>query len=140
MLSETTCFYLQYNLSVIFVACSQTELSSSEKLFGDKVWARSPKVQKFLIEVPYVCQVKVHVFSFNMILLSYVQSVPRPSYPFRRNFGRSGKGRSPKNLELLIEVPKVVHVKVHVLSFNMILISSQQSFLTSSYPFQRKFG
>ena len=36
------------------------------------------------------------------------------------------KGRSQKNLELLIEVPKVVHVKVHVLSFNnMILISSQ---------------
>ena len=34
------------------------------------------------------------------------------------------KGRSPKNLEALIEVPNVVHVKVHVLSFNMILISS----------------
>ena len=33
-------------------------------------------------------------------------------------------GRSPKKLKSLIEVPKVVDVKVHVLSFNMILISS----------------
>ena len=34
-------------------------------------------------------------------------------------------GRSPEKLESLIEVPNVVHVKVHVLSFNTILISSQ---------------
>ena len=34
------------------------------------------------------------------------------------------KGRSSKNLKALIEVPNVVHVKVHVLSFNMNLISS----------------
>ena len=36
--------------------------------------------------------------------------------------GDQVKGRSPKKLESLIEVPNVVHVKVHVLSFNMILI------------------
>ena len=43
--------------------------------------------------------------------------------------------RSPKKLPLLIEVPNVVHVKVHVLSFNMILISSPWRVLTPSYPF-----
>ena len=35
------------------------------------------------------------------------------------------KGRSPKKLKSLIEVPNVVHVNVQVLSFNMILLSSQ---------------
>ena len=50
------------------------------------------------------------------------------------------KGRSPIKLESLIEVPNVVHMKVHVLSFNMILISSQLRVLTPSYPFLGKFG
>ena len=52
----------------------------------------SPKKLKPLIEYPYVVYVKVHVLSFNMILLSSPERVPSPSYPFRRNFGRSGKG------------------------------------------------
>ena len=34
------------------------------------------------------------------------------------------KGSFTKKLEQLIEVPNVVHVKVQVLSFNMILLSS----------------
>ena len=34
------------------------------------------------------------------------------------------EGRSPKKLKSLIETSNDVHVKVHVLSFNMILISS----------------
>ena len=59
---------------------------------GEKVRVRSPKRLRILIEVPLVCQVNVHVFSLNMILLSSPWRVPRPSYPFRRNFGRSGKG------------------------------------------------
>ena len=59
---------------------------------GDQVKGRSPKKLKSLIVVPYVCQVKVHVFSFNVILLSFPWRVPGPSYPFRRHFGRSGKG------------------------------------------------
>ena len=54
--------------------------------------------------------------------------------------GDQVKGRSPRKLELLIEVPNVVHVKVHVLSFNIILISSPWHVLTPSYPFPRKFG
>ena len=53
---------------------------------------RSPKKVKSLIEVPNVVHVKVHVLSFNMILVSSPLRVLTPSYPFRRNFGRSGKG------------------------------------------------
>ena len=44
---------------------------------------------------------------------------------FQETLGFQVKGRSPKKVESLIEVPNVVHVKVHVLSFNMILISSK---------------
>ena len=43
---------------------------------------------------------------------------------FGETLGDQVKGRSPKKLESLIEVPNVVHDKVHVLSFDMILISS----------------
>ena len=35
------------------------------------------------------------------------------------NLGDQVKGRSPKKLKSLIEVPNLVHVKVHVLSFNV---------------------
>ena len=48
--------------------------------------------------------------------------------------GDQVKGRSPKKLKSLIEVPNVVHVKVHVLGLNIILISSQGRVLTPSYP------
>ena len=43
---------------------------------------------------------------------------------FGKTLGDQVKGRSPKMLKSLVEVPDVVHVKVHVLSLNMILISS----------------
>ena len=43
---------------------------------------------------------------------------------FGEPLGDQGKGRSPKKLESSIEIPNVVHIKVHVLNFNMILISS----------------
>ena len=49
-------------------------------------------------------------------------------------------GRSPKKLKSLIIVLYVVHVKVHVLRFNMILISSRLRVPRPSYPFWRKFG
>ena len=39
-------------------------------------------------------------------------------------------GGLPIRRESLIEVPNVVHVKVHLLSLNMILISSPQHVLT----------
>ena len=54
--------------------------------------------------------------------------------------GDQVKGRSPKKLKSLIEVSNVVHVKVHVLSFNMILISSQKHVLTPGHPFVGNFG
>ena len=75
-----------------------------------------------------------------MILLSSPWRVPRPSYPFRRSLGDQVKVRSQKKLESLIEVPNVVHMKVHVLSFNMILISTPWLVLRPSYPFRRNFG
>ena len=43
---------------------------------------------------------------------------------FGETLGDQVEGRLPKNLKSLIKVPNLVHVKVHVLSFNMILISS----------------
>ena len=59
---------------------------------GGQVKGRSPKKLESLNDVPKVVQTKVHVLSFNMILVSSPERVPRPSYPFRKNFGRSGKG------------------------------------------------
>ena len=59
---------------------------------------------------------------------------------FGGTLGDQVKGRSPKKVKSLTEVPNLVHVKVHVLSFNMILISSLQRVLTPSYPFLGKFG
>ena len=44
--------------------------------------------------------------------------------PFGETLGDQVKGRSPKKLKSLIEVANVVNLKVHVLSFNMILSSS----------------
>ena len=43
---------------------------------------------------------------------------------FGEALGDQVKGRSLKKLESLIEVPNVVDVKIDVLNFNMILISS----------------
>ena len=40
-----------------------------------------------------------------------------------KTLGDQVKGRSPKKLESFIEVHNVVYVNVHVLTFNMILIS-----------------
>ena len=46
---------------------------------------------------------------------------------FGETLGDQVQGRSPKKLDsLIIEVPNVVHMKVHVLSFNMNLISTPQ--------------
>ena len=59
---------------------------------GDQVKGRYPQKLKSLIEVPNVVHMKAHVLSFNIILLSSPQLVLRPSYPFPRLFGRSGKG------------------------------------------------
>ena len=91
---------------------------------GDKVKGRSQKKLKSLVRVPYVAHLKVKVVIYNMILISSPWRVPRPSYPFREIFGDHVKGRSPKRLKLKIEVSYVAHLKLQVLSFNMILVSS----------------
>ena len=90
----------------------------------DQVKDRSPKKPKSMIEVPYVAHLRVHVVSFNVNLFSSPSRVPTPSYPFRGNLGDQVKGRSPKSLKSLIEVPYVAHLKVQVLSFNKNLILS----------------
>ena len=89
----------------------------------DQVKRRSPKKLKSLIEVPYVAHLKVQVLS-SIRTLSLLHSVFLDQViHFGKNLGDQVKDRSPKNLESVIEVPNVVHVREHVLSFNMILIS-----------------
>ena len=91
---------------------------------GDKAKGRSPKKQKLMIEVPYVAHQKVQVLSYNVIVISSPYRVPRLSYAFWENFGDEVKGRSTTKLKSLIEVPYVTNLKVQVLSYSMILISS----------------
>ena len=52
---------------------------------------------------------------------------------FGENLGDQVKGRSPKKLKSLIEVPNVVHVKINVLSFNTILMT----LITYAYRIRR---
>ena len=72
---------------------------------GDQVKGRSPKKLESLIEVPNVVHVKVHLLSFNMILISSPKIVLTPSYPFRIDLGNKVKGSSPKKLKISIDVP-----------------------------------
>ena len=101
---------------------------------------RSAKKLKTLIEFPYIVDVKVHVLSFNMNLVSSPQCVPRPSYPFRGKLGVFEKDRPPTKIKSLIEVPYVANLKVQVVSFNMILISSPQRVPRRCCPFRGKIG
>ena len=59
---------------------------------------------------------------------------------FVESLGERVKGRAPKKLESLTEVPIVVHVKVHVRSFDMNLISSPYRIPRPSCPLRGKFG
>ena len=92
MSSEGTCFQLQYDPSLFCVACSENRDIHFGETLGDQVKGRSQKKLKQLIEIPSVVHVKVHVVSFNMILISSPQRVLTPSCPFRRIFGRYGTG------------------------------------------------
>ena len=55
---------------------------------------------------------------------------------FRETLGDQVNARSTKKLKSLIEVHTVVHVKVPVLSFNMILFSCPLRVLRPSHPFR----
>ena len=90
---------------------------------GDQVKGRSATKLKSLIEVPNLVHVKVHVLSFNKILVSSQYRVLTPSYTFLGKLGDKVKARSPKKLKILKEVPKLCQVEVHVFSFSMILLS-----------------
>ena len=70
----------------------------------DQVKSRSPIKLKSLIGVPNVVHMKVHVLSFNMILISSPQRVLTPSYQFRKDLGHKVQGSSPKKPTILIEV------------------------------------
>ena len=95
------------------------------KILGDQVKGHLPKKLKSLIEVPYVAHLKIQVLSLNMNHF-YLRIVflDRVTHYDIINLGDQVKGRSPKKRKSLIEYPYVVDVKVHDLSFNMILISS----------------
>ena len=72
---------------------------------GDQVKGRSPKKLESILEVPSVAHMKVHVLSFNLILISSPWSVHTLCYPFRSDLGDKVKGSSPNKLKILIEVP-----------------------------------
>ena len=57
---------------------------------------------------------------------------------FGRSSGDEVNGRSPKKLKSLVGVPYVPQVKVQILSFNMILLSSPWRVPSTSYSFRRK--
>ena len=75
-----------------------------------------------------------------MNLVSSPYRVPRPSYTFRGKLGDLEKDRPPKKLKSLIEVPYVANLKVQVVSFSMILITSPQRVPRPTCPFRGKFG
>ena len=59
---------------------------------------------------------------------------------FGETLGEQVKGPSPKKPESLIEVPNVVHLKVHVLSFNMIISHLRSVFVYRVIHFGEKLG
>ena len=59
---------------------------------------------------------------------------------FRGQTKDQQKGRSPKKRKSLMDVPYVAPLKVLVLSFNMILITSRYRVPRPSCPFLGKFG
>ena len=57
---------------------------------------------------------------------------------FGRTLGDQVKGRSPKKLKSLSEVPNVVHVKLHVLILNLYVITSPYCVPIPSHPDPKK--
>ena len=73
---------------------------------SDQVKGRSPKKLKWLMGVPNLVHLILHVLSFNMTFPSSSERVPRPSFPFQRSFGIQVKGWTP-------EKPKTVNGGSH---------------------------
>ena len=141
---------MQYSRRYMFLAsaCSFSHLSSVflhrfihfVGTVGDKLKGRSRHELNSFIQVHHIVHANVHVFSLNIALPSSPQRVLTPIYPFRKDLGGKVKGSSPKKLKKLIEVPYVCQLKVHVFTFNVILLSSPQRDPRPSYPFRRNFG
>ena len=87
---------------------------------GDQVKGPSPKSYNRSKSFPMYCKWK-RMFLASIWSLSHFRSVflDRVIH-FGETLGDHVKGRSPTKLKSLIEVPHVVHVKVHVLSFNIL--------------------
>ena len=105
-------------------ACSYRASSLLGQDWGDRVRITFRKNEKFWLRFSKYAKWK-YMFSASVWSSSHLRSVflDRVIH-FGKTLGDQVKGRSPKTLESIIEVPNVVHLKVHVLSFNMILISS----------------
>ena len=58
---------------------------------------------------------------------------------FGKNLGNQVKGRFPKELKSLIEVPYVVHLKIQVLSLSINHFYSPKRVPRPSSPFQHRF-
>ena len=67
--AESTGSNVQYEPYLFSVACSKTELSISGKFGRSGKGSFSKKLKSFK-ELPYILQVKEHVLSFYMILIS----------------------------------------------------------------------
>ena len=94
------------------------------KNLGDQGKCRSPKKLKSLLEVPYVALLKEQVLSFKTNLFSAPLRVPRPSYPFRENFGRSRKVLFAEKAKIVDRGSICSAPEVQALSFNVNLIFS----------------
>ena len=77
------------------------------------------------------------MFCSSILSFSHLRIVfPNRCIHVEATLGDQVKGRSPKKLKSLIEVPNLVQVEVHVLSFNMIVTSSPRRVLTIWEPFR----
>ena len=79
-------------------------------------------------------------FSFNMILLSSPQHVARPSCPFRRNFGRSGKGSFTDKAKIVDIGSKCSAPECTGYNLQYEHFPSPKCVPRPSYAFREKFG
>ena len=119
---------LSFNMNNVFSPQDVHRLSYPfEKKNWDIYQVKGPLTfkQKSLIEVPYVLKWKNMFLSYlRSVFLDWVVHFVKNFIYFRGSLVDQVKGRSPKKLKLFIEVPNEAHLKVHILSYNMILMSS----------------
>ena len=67
----------------------------------DQVKVRSPKKLKLLIAVPNEAHLKVHILSYNIILMASPSRVPGRNCDFLEKFGRTGKGSFTEKAKII---------------------------------------